>query len=695
MKKPTLFVLPLFFLFNSDFRAIGQQVPDTAYEFAIYQAAYQNGEGSLIFIDEAHNNFHTKDGGFFAFSKLLQQDGYQVKGLKKAITNSDVLNGYKILVIVNSLNASNSSNWVLPTPSAFSKDEITIIKRWVENGGSLLLIADHMPFAGAAYELGKAFGFELINGFAFTGEQTWPPSVFSRRDKTLGESIIVNGIRDYEKIDSVATFTGSAFSAPAEAIPVFSFLEDHYALLPDTAWSFNAKTPRQSLKGFQQGALLNFGKGKVAFFGEAAMFTAQIANGNFKVGINSESALQNAQFALNLIHWLDGVKEYSGSEVKEITSVTVPFILDHNRMLVEAEFQRKDGSWRKALLWVDTGNPEFLISKSFARDMGIGIDTGIAKQEISPPANVRIGGLSINFNGVKSYISIGVPWLFNTMHNDGNLPSMVLKNYHIIFDYPSGQLTIAEPGILKPRGIRSPATINPANGIIQMDAIIDGENYSFALDNGASFSFIPDDLEIKLSRKHPDWQNCKGAVGCANIWGWWPKEEAWPLLRIPEIQWGTLNIRNVGIGGLPPFFTGGTDLATRYSKKSLRPVNGFLGPNAFKEYRVEIVFADSALYFEKGDEADVHDMDIVGLTLKPLVDGRYEIIGIASKEGKPVTEGIEAGDILLRVGDLQTTGATMGTVIDALRGKPGDIRILKIDRNGQSFNVEARVKRIL
>ena len=173
-----------------------------------------------------------------------------------------------------------------------------------------------MPFAGAAYDLGTAYGFEFINGFAFTGEKTWPPSVFSRRDNTLGESTVVNGIRDYEKIDSVATFTGSAFRAPKGAILVFSFLEDDYALLPDTAWRFNTITPRQSLKGFQQGALLNFGKGKVAVFGEAAMFTAQIANGTFKVGINSESAPQNAQFTLNLIHWLDGVKEYRGDKVR-------------------------------------------------------------------------------------------------------------------------------------------------------------------------------------------------------------------------------------------------------------------------------------------------------------------------------------------------------------------------------------------
>jgi replication-associated recombination protein RarA len=65
MKKLNLFALPLFFLFISVLSAISQQVSDTAYEFAIYQAAYQKGDGPVIFIDEAHNNFHTRDGGFF------------------------------------------------------------------------------------------------------------------------------------------------------------------------------------------------------------------------------------------------------------------------------------------------------------------------------------------------------------------------------------------------------------------------------------------------------------------------------------------------------------------------------------------------------------------------------------------------------------------------------------------------------
>jgi hypothetical protein len=290
--------------------SIGQQVPDTLYTFPIARKAYPDHDGPVIFIDEAHNNFHTINGGFYAFGKLLALDGYQVKGLDKAITGSDIIQDCRILVIANALNDNNVDRWIAPTPSAFTNEEISAIKRWVYNGGNLLLIADHMPFAGAAYELGKAFGFEFINGYAFTSaESQWPPSVFYLKKGTLKSSPVTSGFKDDRNIDSVATFTGSAFKAPGEAIAVLSFLEEHFSLQPDTAWRFHDNTAIINLAGYCQGALLEYGKGRVAVFGEAAMFTAQIANGTFKVGFNSDRAPQNAQFTLNLIHWLDGLEE--------------------------------------------------------------------------------------------------------------------------------------------------------------------------------------------------------------------------------------------------------------------------------------------------------------------------------------------------------------------------------------------------
>lgn len=384
------------------------------------------------------------------------------------------------------------------------------------------------------------------------------------------------------------------------------------------------------------------------------------------------------------------------SPQKTIHSVTVPAILDHNRMLVDAEFQRKNGSWRKARLWIDTGNPSFYLNEKFARDLGMDFPTDIVNPIVSAPTNVRIGGMPLNFKGVRTRIMLEPHWLFSTMQNDANLPSTVLKQYHVIFDYPRNQLTLAEPGVLKSRGVRAPAHVNFDNGIVQIDAVIDGKSLSFALDNGAAYSFISQGVLEEISRTTPKLPRLTGAVGCANMWGWWPPEEqTLTVMRLPVILWGPVRLLNTGIVGVSEVSPNGPDIGAWYSQKTSRPVDGFLGSNAFKAYRIEIDYANKAVYFEKGPHFDFHDMDIIGLTLRPEKDATYSIIGIAKKDGKPVVSGVEPGDILLQVDNLKTTGATMGTVVDALRGRPGDFHILVLQRNGKQFRVKAKVLRLL
>ncbi len=66
------------------------------------------------------------------------------------------------------------------------------------------------------------------------------------------------------------------------------------------------RVPRIRADGMLQGAALSYGVGRVAVFGEAAMFTAQVEDdGPF--GMNHPEAPQNAQFVLNVMHWLTGV----------------------------------------------------------------------------------------------------------------------------------------------------------------------------------------------------------------------------------------------------------------------------------------------------------------------------------------------------------------------------------------------------
>ncbi len=286
-------------------RVNAQQIADTAYMPEIQQPEYHPGEGPVIFIDEGHHNFHTKDGRYSTFASVLERDGYSVKAYKGEFKSAHLAVG-RILVISNALNKINVSNWSLPTASAFTADEIETVKTWVENGGSLFLIADHMPMAGAARDLAAAFGFEFTNGFAMEKGSGFG-SKFTIKDGTLAESIVTKGRNADETVNEVVTFTGQAFKTPKRATPLLIFNDRFTNKLPKKAWQFDKDTREHGIKGWSQGAYMKFGNGRVVMSGEAAMFTAQLAGKNkVKVGMNSKVAKENYKLLLNIIHWLDG-----------------------------------------------------------------------------------------------------------------------------------------------------------------------------------------------------------------------------------------------------------------------------------------------------------------------------------------------------------------------------------------------------
>lgn len=290
--------LVLWLLISGSFSgAVAQQVPDSAFRAEIRSPAYPTGEGPVVAIDGAHHNFHTADGGFLAFANLLRQDGFQVSSSGESLEPS-ALEGVDILVIANALARDDLDGWVLPNPSAFTPSEIASVKRWVEEGGALLLIADHMPFPGAAGELAEAFEVSFLNGFAMIpGRQG--PIVFRKSDGTLTQHWLTDGL------DSVATFTGSAFEAPGDATILLGFPEGTVSLQPDTAWVFQPHTPRVDVAGWAQGLVRRVGQGRVAVFGEAAMFSAQLAGPQrAPMGMNAPVAAGNARLVINLVRWL-------------------------------------------------------------------------------------------------------------------------------------------------------------------------------------------------------------------------------------------------------------------------------------------------------------------------------------------------------------------------------------------------------
>jgi hypothetical protein len=267
-------------------------------------------------VDEGHNNFHTLDNRFWAFGELLRLDGYVVKPSRSKL-GVEALGRCKIFVTANAQPGYDSwDSYPYPTPSAFADEEIDSVQRWVRDGGALLLIADHMPIAGAAQKLAAAFDVKFNDGFAVEGYENdaergaafAKPTIFRLDEKTLRIHAIVKGRTPSESISSVRSFTGQAFQAPAAAAPLLVLPPTFISLMPEKAWQFGPDTKSIPVGGWLQGAVMPFGSGRAAFFGEAAMFTAQVTGPERRpMGMNAPMAEQNFQLVLNLMHWLSGI----------------------------------------------------------------------------------------------------------------------------------------------------------------------------------------------------------------------------------------------------------------------------------------------------------------------------------------------------------------------------------------------------
>lgn len=301
MKKWMSLILVLFGSLS-----MAQPIVDTTFSVAIERPMFAPGNGPKVLVDEAHNNLHKKEGGFFAFTRMMEADGAVVESNEMKFT-SDVLEGYDILVIVNALHDSNVGNWRNPCPSAFTENEILAVEEFVRNGGSLLFVADHMPYGGAAQDLGKAFGLDWNNGFVIQSGQHWPPSLFSRSKGMVKDSPVTTEGEYSESINEIASFTGSVFKVPGNAVSFMVYDNSHGVLMPDVAWQFSNATKNFNSEGWVQGACLEYGKGRIVFLGEAAMITAQLRD-NTKIGMNSPDAPENPQLALNIFRYLAASK---------------------------------------------------------------------------------------------------------------------------------------------------------------------------------------------------------------------------------------------------------------------------------------------------------------------------------------------------------------------------------------------------
>ena len=146
--------------------AFAQQVPDTAFAPPIPNPMYQAAKGPVVLLDEAHFNFHTADGRYQPFAALLRRDGYDVRASKLAFSKAS-LKDAKIIVIANALAERNKTEWTLPTPPAFTDDEVRAVSDWVRAGGALL---SRLSTIGAAQKW-DTFASRMLSRIA--SARTW------------------------------------------------------------------------------------------------------------------------------------------------------------------------------------------------------------------------------------------------------------------------------------------------------------------------------------------------------------------------------------------------------------------------------------------------------------------------------------------------------------------------------------------
>lgn len=280
---------------------------DRSFRYKINRPAYPEGKGPMVFIDEAHNNFHTAVGTYFPFAELLRQDGYVVRRAIEKISGRLLASGAVYVI------ADAQPPFEVGDPPTFSAEEIEVLNAWVKNGGTLFVITDHMPDPGAIEDLARSFGIEVTNGYVMQGPPPGRPGpmLFQKNDGSLADHFLTRGRGPDEEVKRVATFAGSAFRSEEKTFQSLLILSEGYrSWMPAEYNEFPPGTPSIDVAGWYQGGVMTYGRGRVAFFAEAAMFTAQVfADGRVKAGMNHPLGRDNARLLLNIFHWLSGLLE--------------------------------------------------------------------------------------------------------------------------------------------------------------------------------------------------------------------------------------------------------------------------------------------------------------------------------------------------------------------------------------------------
>ncbi len=367
--------------------------------------------------------------------------------------------------------------------------------------------------------------------------------------------------------------------------------------------------------------------------------------------------------------------------------------LEENRIFIELELRGPSGRTLRARATIDTGGGGFLVTEKVANELGLaraGEALREGGKELVPIAapGIVLGGMELSLGHALPMRVTGAAEVMPGSGAQVFLPARVLMQYDVVFDYPARTFSVARPGEGEFRGVRIPSPAHAETGFPRIEAVVDGKPHGFLLDTGASYTMVSQALVEAWSQQHRDWPTLTGAVLEANMLG--KKDADLHLLRVPSMEIGGMAVRAVGVVSRPE------GVFERWMSENMTaPIVGSIAGNMLRDFCVGIDYAHGATYLEQHAGPHDGDLDSPGLVLAFEDGGELDVAGLARTGSGEIPPAVHPRDRLLAVDGLSVTGATRGKVFDALRGKPGQSRNLRIERDGRTMSLDAPIRHLL
>lgn len=366
---------------------------------------------------------------------------------------------------------------------------------------------------------------------------------------------------------------------------------------------------------------------------------------------------------------------------------TTDLRIDHGRPFIDV----KVGPDHRASAWLDTGGSPVIVGAKLADALGLvefeDVIDGQRMRRVNLP-ELDIAGSPL----------LTEPYL--ARRNDARLiaagfdaelfiPAHVLAAHTVVFDYPARRFELHPPLTPTGRGEPVPCPSRRRPGWPAVHMRLGDSQLPMLVDTGASCCMLSGPEFERLTANLPVVRKATGAVGIANMSGgaW---EAAVSVARVPLLAVGPLEVRDAIVVSRPR-----GNFEGMMSSGTAIPVVGAISGNALRWARIELYGAPNVAYVEPArDDAEDDDMTLVPLVMQSTIEGAV-VQGIASREGTPLATGVLAGDRLLSVDGVVTSGLRFSEVVDLLRGQEGQTKTLRLMRDGAAVEVVAPVVRVV